>query len=122
MYLTKQWSRSRAIFAGAATGVMLAGGAILEFLAYATAGSPGYREIGVTPLAVVGTAVPATLVLGTLIGLPIAGALVFAMTWAARRWSIFDLAVCWACAGALACVPLAWLVSQFDMRPAEPSN
>ena len=83
-------------------------------LAYATAGSAGYREIGVTPLAVVASAVPVTLVLGALIGLPTAGVLVFSMTWAARRWNMFDLAVCWVGAGALVGVPLAWLASEFE--------
>lgn len=115
MDLPKQASRSRAVVAGAATGVLLTGGAILGSLAYASAGSAGYREIGVTPLAVVGTAVPVTLVLGALIGLPTAGVLVFSMTWAARRWKMFDLAACWAGAGALVCIPLAWLASEFDM-------
>lgn len=94
--------------------MLLAGGAILGFLARTTAGSAGYREIGVTPLDVVAMALPATLVLGSLVGLPTSALVVFSMTWAARRWSIFDLAVCWAAAGALACAPLAWAVSELS--------
>lgn len=113
MMRSTQSSRGRAVLTGASVGMVLAGAPVLAALAHAAAGSTGYREIGITPLLVVGEALPVIVVLGAIIGIPTAALLVFAMTTAAKRWHVFDLAVTWAAVGALLTLPLAFAAAEF---------
>lgn len=108
------FGKSRAVLTGAVVGTTLAGAPILAVLAYDAARTEGYREIGLTAVMVVGTAMPMTIVLGALVGVPTAALLVWTMTSGARRWPLLDRAVSWAVAGSLLCVPLAWAVSEFN--------
>lgn len=115
-----RWAMRRAILTGALVGMVLAGAPILAVIAYSAAGSEGYRDIGVTPWTAVASAMPAALVLGALIAFPTAALLVFAMTWVAKRWRVFDAALTWAAAGALLTLPLALAASGFDAPARSP--
>lgn len=112
--LDPQFAKWRATFTGASVGVGLAGTAGLIFLGLSAAATPIHVDRGVSPAAVVLTAIPAVLAIGFLIALPLSALLVITMAALAKRWQPFDHPVIWCAAGALLSAPIAWGVHQFD--------
>lgn len=111
----RRTSRTRAALVGGVTGLVIAVGAVLFFLAATAHRSAYFASHGLTPTAMIFIALPGTLAIGSIVAFPTSAAMVWFTTAVSRKVSIFDTAPVWITSGAIFALPTAYFFS--TMQP-----
>ena len=107
----RQVNRTKAILAGAISGMILSISAVLFLIGSAAHRSAYFSNHGLTPSTMVMIALPGTLMIGSIIAFPTSAAMVWFTTAISRKVRMFDQAAVWIASGIVFSSPTAYFFS-----------